>query len=656
MEAHTAANLTALQTECERLRRQVAQLEHDLARFRSIIDDADLLITEADVHGAFTYVNPAARRVFGYEPEECIGRSLLEFVHPDDLEDTRQAFVDWVQRRERTAVIENRIMHRSGAFAHKLWSITLHYDDQGQIQRVTSIAHDIGALHRLRSELQESRTMLQLVLDNLPQAVFWKDRDLRFLGCNQRFLADAGLTSVDEVIGKTDVDMPWKDQAAAYQADDRDVMAHGPKINIEEPLTRSDGSTIWLRTSKTPLHQNGEIIGVLGICEDITGLKQQENELRTFKLLVENAPDGIGIANTDLVLTYANPAFAAMLGYTDLVGKSVPAITHPDDLEKLSAIAQQVVQGETPRETIRYLCNDGSVVTVQASALALHDGYGNLIGYASINRDISEQLHAEESLRASEQRNRALLNAIPDLMFLLSPDGVFLDYKSDSSGDLLLPPEVFLNRKVAEVLPPHLAEQVLTSMEALKRTNEIQTYEYQVLINDQLRDFEARMVFSNNDILVLSRDMTKQRRAERERQAMQEQIIQAQQAALRELSTPLMPIADGVVAMPIIGVIDTMRAQQIMEALLQGIAEHSADIAILDITGVKVVDTQVAGALIRAAQAARMLGARIVLTGISPEIAQTLVHIGAEMREMVAKPTLQQGIAYALEQRMGNHR
>jgi len=85
--------------------------------------------------------------------------------------------------------------------------------------------------------------------------------------------------------------------------------------------------------------------------------------------------------------------------------------------------------------------------------------------------------------------------------------------------------------------------------------------------------------------------------------------------------------------------------------LLQGIADHQAHTAILDITGVKVVDTQVAGALIRAAQAARMLGARVVLTGISPEIAQTLVHIGAELREMITKPTLQQGIAYVLERR-----
>ncbi|MGB9631922.1 MAG: PAS domain S-box protein [Chloroflexaceae bacterium] len=637
--------------EYERLREQTALLEGELSRFRSMVEEIDLLITEVDANGVFTYVNRAARRFFGYAPEECIGRLSLEFVHPDDREDTRQAFVEWVQRRERSGTIENRIIHRDGLLTHTLWSITLHYDDQGAVQRATSIAYDIGAIHQLRSELRQSRAMLQLVIDNLPQAVFWKDRESRFLGANQRLLADLGLSGLDEIVGKTDFDMPWKEQAAAYQADDRAVLAHGPRLNTEESFIRSDGSRIWLRISKAPLRQDGETIGLLGMYEDITEQKRQEDELRTFKLLVENAPDGIGIADANLTLTYANPAFVGMLAYPDLVGKTVMEITHPDDLQLLRSLPAQVTQGDTTPVTIRYVRRDGATVTVHASALALRDDKGNLIGYASINRDITAQLAAEESLRASEQRNRALLNAIPDLLFVLNPDGVFLDFKADHSGDLLLPHEAFLNRKVSEVLPPHLAEQILTHIEALKRTHTMQTYEYQVVVNDELRDFEVRMVPSDDDVLVLARDITKQRRAERERQAMQEQIIEAQQATLRELSTPLMPIADGVVAMPLIGTIDTLRAQQIMDALLQGIADHHARVAILDITGVKVVDTQVATALIRSAQAARMLGARVVLTGISPEIAQTLVHIGADLREMITKPTLQQGIAYVLEQR-----
>ena len=132
---------------------------------------------------------------------------------------------------------------------------------------------------------------------------------------------------------------------------------------------------------------------------------------------------------------------------------------------------------------------------------------------------------------------------------------------------------------------------------------------------------------------------------------MQQELIAAQQSALRELSTPLIPILDGVVAMPLIGAIDSARAQQIMETLLEGIGEKRASIAILDITGVRVVDTQVANALIRTAQAAQLLGARVILTGITPEVAQTLVQLGVDLSSVTTRSTLQSGIAYALTQR-----
>jgi len=132
---------------------------------------------------------------------------------------------------------------------------------------------------------------------------------------------------------------------------------------------------------------------------------------------------------------------------------------------------------------------------------------------------------------------------------------------------------------------------------------------------------------------------------------MQQEIIAAQQSALRELSTPLIPILEGVVAMPLIGAIDSARAQQIMETLLEGIGEKRASIAILDITGVRVVDTQVANALIRTAQAAQLLGARVILTGITPEVAQTLVQLGVNLSSVLAHSTLQSGIAYALARR-----
>ncbi|MFV9504319.1 MAG: STAS domain-containing protein [Oscillochloridaceae bacterium umkhey_bin13] len=147
------------------------------------------------------------------------------------------------------------------------------------------------------------------------------------------------------------------------------------------------------------------------------------------------------------------------------------------------------------------------------------------------------------------------------------------------------------------------------------------------------------------------RDLTAQQQADQERAVLQEQVIMAQREALREVSTPLIPLADDIVVMPLVGAIDSMRAQQIMEVLLEGIAAYQADTVLLDISGVRVVDTQVADALLRSARAVQLLGAQIILTGVSAEVAQTIVHLGADMGRIMTRANLQEGLSYALERR-----
>jgi PAS domain S-box-containing protein len=154
----------------------------------------------------------------------------------------------------------------------------------------------------------------------------------------------------------------------------------------------------------------------------------------------------------------------------------------------------------------------------------------------------------------------------------------------------------------------------------------------------------------------IAHDLTERKREAEERARLQERIIQAQAAALAELSTPVIPISDQVLVMPLIGAIDSDRARQVLEALLHGIERSRAQVAILDITGVPLVDTQVAKSLLVAAQAVRLLGARVVLTGIRPEVAQTLVGLGVDLREIVTQSTLQNGIAYAMHQRADRSR
>ncbi|MEO5725741.1 MAG: PAS domain S-box protein [Byssovorax sp.] len=144
-------------------------------------------------------------------------------------------------------------------------------------------------------------------------------------------------------------------------------------------------------------------------------------------------------------------------------------------------------------------------------------------------------------------------------------------------------------------------------------------------------------------------DITELRAAEAERTELHARVIEAQRYALHEVSTPLLPIADGVVAMPLIGVIDEQRAEQMMSVLLDGVSKHRAETVILDITGVQDVDTHVADVFIRAAQAVRLLGAQVMLTGVKPGIATTLVRMDVDLHGIRTLGSLQAGIAAALK-------
>ncbi|WP_437758506.1 PAS domain S-box protein [Sorangium sp. So ce1389] len=152
-------------------------------------------------------------------------------------------------------------------------------------------------------------------------------------------------------------------------------------------------------------------------------------------------------------------------------------------------------------------------------------------------------------------------------------------------------------------------------------------------------------------VQIVFRDIAERRQAEaiRELSLLQEQTIRAQEHALRALSTPLIPLGDGVVVVPLIGAIDDVRADHIRSVLLNGIVIHDARVAILDVTGVPSVDQRVAEALLGAAKAARLLDVRVIFSGIKPRAAQAFVETGARFCGVVTKATLKDGLACALQ-------
>lgn len=147
----------------------------------------------------------------------------------------------------------------------------------------------------------------------------------------------------------------------------------------------------------------------------------------------------------------------------------------------------------------------------------------------------------------------------------------------------------------------------------------------------------------------IMRDISKELNQEQEHSRLQQELIETQQMMLRELSTPIIPLTDSTLVMPLVGRIDNNRAQQVMESLLEGVVQHAAEVVILDITGVPYIDADIADILMRIARAVGLLGARMMLTGIRAEVAQTLVAFDLELHAIETQATLQSGIRHALQ-------
>ena len=260
------------------------------------------------------------------------------------------------------------------------------------------IANDITA------ELSANRVMLKQILDTVPQAIFWKDKAGVYLGCNLGFPATAGLADTEQIIGKTDFDMPWpRAEAEVYRADDAQVIESGmPKRNIVEPLQQADGARRWISTTKLPLlDARGDIHGVLGVFEDITERKQAEEALRESeelnRMILQTAKDGFWLANAQGRLLNVNEAYCRISGYgeQELLGMRIPDLeAHDSQSDTASHMEKISATGEDFFET-RHRRKNGDIIDVEVSVQYRPTGDGLFVGFI---RDVTGRRQAEEAL------------------------------------------------------------------------------------------------------------------------------------------------------------------------------------------------------------------------------------------------------------------
>ncbi len=275
---------------------------------------------------------------------------------------------------------------------------------------------------------------------------------------------------------------------------------------------------------------------------------------------------------------------------------------------------------------------------------------GELYQLATSFNHMAETLQQHEAnIREAESRYRTLVEQIPSVIYTSSLNAAMSMHYVSPRIEMLTgyTPDEWQGSTWIHYVYPEDKQRVLDTLAHSASTGEPLRSDYRLLKRDGqvvwVRD-EADIIYDDDGQPSLMQgtlhDITEQKEAD--------EIIHEQQETLRELSTPLLHIGDRVMLMPLIGAMDSYRAQLMMESLLKSIEEQGAKVVILDITGVAIVDSQVANALIQTANAIRLLGAQAVLTGVRPEVAQALVGIGIDLSTIVTHSTLQKGIAYAM--------
>lgn len=419
-----------LRQEIERRIKMESELQESEARYRAIIEDNTELICRLKPDGTLTFVNTAFCRYFGKRPEELIGRSFFPIVPKEDRILLEQ-YLAALNVERPSGSIEHRVILPSGEVHWQRWSDRLIFDREGFLVEIQSVGRDITDRKQAELALTEERRLLRTLIDSLPDSIYFKDTQSRFIIGNQAMARLVGAYSEEDLVDKTDFDFFPEELAATYYADEQAVVQSGqPLMRKEEPVINALGEHRWLSTTKLPLRdQSGSIIGLVGIGRDITQHKELEDALyqKTAELeaIFRTIPDAVVFANTNRQIMKINPAFTTLFGYemVDVFSRKTHLLyTSIEDCEKLdqSRFTAEMEEILDPYEVV-YRCKNGDTFVSETVSALVKDHEGRLLGYLKIIRDISgrkkiesEKAQLFEAVSQQREQLRALTGRLAE--------------------------------------------------------------------------------------------------------------------------------------------------------------------------------------------------------------------------------------------------
>lgn len=351
--------------------------------------------------------------------------------------------------------------------------------------------------------------------------------------------------------------------------------------------------------------------------------------------------------DTDGTVASWSPGAQALKGYTaqEAIGQPV-SIFYTDD-DQAAGLARQEL--ETARNSGRFELEGWRVrkggerfwASVILSPIRAQDG--KLTGFVKVTRDISKRRSADEMFRG-------LLESAPDAMVIVGSDGRIVLVNRQTEQLFGSGRDELIGREVETLIPPRFRQRHPGHRAAFAADPRPRPMGADLELLGMRRDgsefpveISLSPVQADEGMLVVAaiRDVTERR--------AQELRLERQRDEILELSTPVIQVWDKVLALPIIGTLDSGRAARLTEGLLEKIAESQAEVIILDISGVPTIDTQVAQHLLKTVQAATLMGAASIMSGVRPETAQAMVHLGIDMGQLRSRSTLRDALQLAMQ-------
>ena len=395
-------------TERKRTEEQIIMLAHAL---KSIYESVCI----TDMIDNIIFVNNSFCNSFGYSNEEIIGKHISVLRSERNSGNIlNQILPETLKGGWSGEIISKR--NNGTEFPSSVSTSVIRNDDGKPVALITAVL-DITDRKLAENELRNSKQMLQLILDNIPQRIFWKDLDSKYLGCNKNFAKDAGLSNPLVIVGSTDYDMPWKSaEAEFYRSIDSDVMKNDkPVFHLVEPQTHLDGEIAWLETNKIPLHDElGNVVGILGTYEDITERKKSEEALKEseerFRSLIDNMIEAALIIDWNGEIIFANNSAAQIVGLENPnqgIGKKVFDFLHPDFITHvLNALAKARHSSEP--------INDEYLIKTVDNEDKWVESLGTKIMFANRNsilvtlRDVTDRKNSEHQLKIAKEQAEEL--------------------------------------------------------------------------------------------------------------------------------------------------------------------------------------------------------------------------------------------------------